>query len=509
MRIGINNVFTRSITLIMTGLTLSACGSGSSNNPTTPVAPVTPTVARGALLQAPQRVAAFDVATVTALINSGGAEFAAISGTPKCGIDVHHMEYGTVGAAGESATSSGALLVPTGNDPACQGKRPILLYGHGSSMQHRMNMAELNDPTNEGSGRILFPAALFAAQGYIVVAPNYAGYDTSNLNYHPHHIADQNGKEMIDALTAAKAALPTLPTPAGDNGKLFLTGYSEGGYQTMAAHRAMQLAGIAVTASAPLSGSYAESVSYEQLGTPGALEAMSGSDLSVRTQLVMQLTAWQKAGNPIYATPADIYSANYSNGMETLLPTDLSMDTLVSSGKFPPYLIANDIPGYASLPAAQQATFGPPAQSLLKSSYLAALLNDIAANPCPVTSVASPLNCTPTHPARKAWLANDLRTWTPTAPMLMCGGNADPEVGFYNAQLTQAYFAAHGADVPILDVDSPIADGDTYALAKHVFTWAKNSIIQSGGDPYSSDNYHGAAVFWACHVAARDYFSHF
>ena len=29
-------------------------------------------------------------------------------------------------------------------------------------------------------------AAVFAAQGYIVVAPNYAGYDGSTLDYHPY-----------------------------------------------------------------------------------------------------------------------------------------------------------------------------------------------------------------------------------------------------------------------------------------------------------------------------------
>ena len=29
-------------------------------------------------------------------------------------------------------------------------------------------------------------AAMYAAQGFIVVAPNYAGYDISTLGYHPY-----------------------------------------------------------------------------------------------------------------------------------------------------------------------------------------------------------------------------------------------------------------------------------------------------------------------------------
>jgi len=51
-------------------------------------------------------------------------------------------------------------------------------------------------------------AAMFAAHGYIVVAPNYAGYDTSSLSYHPFLNGEQQSKEHDDALTAARTALP-------------------------------------------------------------------------------------------------------------------------------------------------------------------------------------------------------------------------------------------------------------------------------------------------------------
>jgi hypothetical protein len=54
---------------------------------------------------------------------------------------------------------------------------------------------------------------MFAAEGYIVVAPNYVGYDTSTLGYHPYLNADQQSKDMIDALTAARSALPTADAP--------------------------------------------------------------------------------------------------------------------------------------------------------------------------------------------------------------------------------------------------------------------------------------------------------
>ena len=69
---------------------------------------------------------------------------------------------------------------------------------------------------------------MFAAEGYIVVAPNYLGYDTSTLPYHPYLNGDQQSKDMIDALTAARSALPTSNAPnTRDGGKLFITGYSQ------------------------------------------------------------------------------------------------------------------------------------------------------------------------------------------------------------------------------------------------------------------------------------------
>ena len=87
-------------------------------------------------------------------------------------------------------------------------------------------------------------ASVFAAQGYVVIAPNYAGYDTSSLTYHAYLNADQQSKDMIDALVAARNALPIAATPSTtDNGKLFITGYSQGGYVAMATHRALQAQG--------------------------------------------------------------------------------------------------------------------------------------------------------------------------------------------------------------------------------------------------------------------------
>lgn len=491
---------------------LAGCGSASDKAAQPPQPPQPgkdPSAAgRGALLpNSPTRLLSLDVAGVGAQLNKFGSQLLAVAGAPRCGIEVLHIAYNTVGAAGEATTASAALMVPSGADAACAGARPLVLYGHGSSFQRKLNMAALADLDNEGAGRASTPAALYAAQGYIVVAPSYAGYDSSTLGYHPHHIADQQAKDMIDALAAARTALAQLPRPVTGNGKLFITGYSEGGYVAMATHRALQAAGVAVTASAPQSGSYAESLDYEALGTRGALDDLRGFALPMQLQLVMQVTAWQKAYGNLYAAPSEVWSPAYADAMETLLPSTRMLTTIVADGKFPPYFLSHEMANYAGLDSAQKAYFGTPAQSLMNAGYLARVLADIGANPCPVTSVLAPLACTPAHPMRAAWLRNDLRTWTPTAPMLLCGGNGDPEVGFDHARLTHAYFQAHGGTAQLLDVDSPSGANDPYARSKNIFAAIKQAVIDSGDDPGTNDNYHGFMANVACEVAARDFFS--
>ena len=160
-------------------------------------------------------------------------------------MDFYYVKFWTVGGANETTESSGALMVPTGAASGCSGPRPIVLYAHGTNTDKSLNIADVTNPSNSEGVLI---AAMFAAQGFIVVAPNYAGYDISTLGYHPYLNAEQQSGEMIDILTAARTALPkTLSSATSDSGKLFVTGYSEGGYVAMATQRALQAAGASVT----------------------------------------------------------------------------------------------------------------------------------------------------------------------------------------------------------------------------------------------------------------------
>src|ERR1700682_2302974 len=226
------------LSAVLCAALLSACGSSSQTSM------VAASTTHGTLAENPPfRIASLNAATFQAELTatSTGAQLLQITGNPSCGVDFYYVKFWTVGAAAETTESSGALMVPTGAAPACSGPRPIVLYAHGTQFEKAFNIADITNPTNTEGALV---AAMFAAQGYIVVAPNYAGYDSSTLGYHPFLNATQESGEMIDALAAARAALPgTFAASTSDIGKLFITGYSEGGYVAMATQRALEAAG--------------------------------------------------------------------------------------------------------------------------------------------------------------------------------------------------------------------------------------------------------------------------
>src|SRR5580698_8430649 len=222
--------FRSALGAIAAAMLVAACGSDTQTSVENP------STSHGTLVENPPlRIASLDATTFqTQLASTGpsGQQLLQITGNPTCGVDFYYLKFYTLGGAGETTMSSGALMVPTGAAPACSGPRPIVLYAHGTQTNKALNLADITNTSNTEGALI---AAMFAAQGYIVVAPNYAGYDISTLGYHPFLNAEQQSGEMMDILTAARAALPkTLSAATSDSGKLFITGYSEGGHVAMA-----------------------------------------------------------------------------------------------------------------------------------------------------------------------------------------------------------------------------------------------------------------------------------
>lgn len=488
-------------------VTIAGCGGGS-DGPT-----IDSSLARGALFANPPNLVPIPQTDGTAVTKLDPVVFGKmleaakpgttlVTGTPKCAISTYYMKYGTVGGKGETTDATGAIMVPSGTDAACSGPRPVVLYAHGTTVEKTFNMANIRD-----NGEATLVAAMFAAQGFIVVAPNYAGYDVSALSYHPYLNAEQQANDMVDSLRAARKAFAAIG--ASDSGKLVITGYSQGGHVAMATQRAMQTtyaSEFTVTALAGMSGPYAMSL----LGDV----TMAGSpNLGGTIFLPMITTSWQKSYGGLYASTSEVYEDKYATGIETLLPGALTTSALFSTGKLPQLaLFAKDSTPGPSSPAFA-AFFGD--GNLVKSSYRNAYLADAVQNPCNVNP-ADPLNCSPANPFRKAGVKNDLRTYVPTVPVMLCGGHSDPTVFYASTQATAGFFGAKGmpaAALTVLDVDStPTGATDPFAAAKVGFGQAKtaaiNAAVAAGVDPTSAvaGAYHGSLVPPFCSAAARGFF---
>ncbi len=472
-------------------------------------------------------------------------------GKPMCGVRVYKFVYATIGGQGEATDASGALMVPTGTAAQCRGPRPIVLYTHGTAIDRTEDMSALSDPANPAHGTSTGVALVFGAQGYVVVAPNYAGYDVSRLSYHPYLNRAQQSQDAIDSLTAGRQLLRQIRGSASDGGKLFITGYSQGGFVSMATLQALDEQGRAATAGAPMSGPYALLAMADEVYL-GHVDFGGTAYLP----LVVNSYAHLEHGS---IEPGKILSTTF-RGAAKLFPGKIGQDgfdKLIRAGDIPasalfqsestgpaaPGFSAQQYPALAALPPGAplyKAGFNP-SRYLVSTAFRAAYVADVDASPdggapadgsAPKLATSVPIM--PTHPRslmRQDLKANDLRNYIPSMPLLMCGGHADPEVfwdqgaGAMTAVL-QSKAAAHpGLRYATLDLDTGAGASGTYI--EHGLTVSQNAVLQSiamrlqagftafqravvtsRGAQVGMEAYHTDAVPY-CMVAARTFFEQY
>ncbi|WP_367106148.1 alpha/beta hydrolase family protein [uncultured Psychrobacter sp.] len=388
--------------------------------------------------------------------------------TAKCDITIEKVSYQTKGAAGENTNATAALMLPSGDSADCQGDRPILLYAHGTTTDKDYDFSQVANPQNPAAGEATSIAANFAAQGYIVVAPNYAGYDDSNLDYHPYLVADQQSTDMIDALDNARSIIDqqqrannTNYTDISDSGELFLSGYSQGGYVAMATARQLEQDNRSVTAIAPLSGPYA-------LAAFGDAIFLGNVNIGATRFAPLLATGLQEKYGNLYRNTTEIFTANYAN---TQLPSLLSFAELVQANQLPDNALFEAKPTNNSvidnLPISELpfAFLGFDDENyLIRTDFRAAYVADSLQNPDGlVPEITNGLTAAnPKNNLRKALKDNDLRGYVPTMPTLLCGGNQDPTVfydlntGSMSAILQQlsAQNPQAKLNISVLDVDA-------------------------------------------------------
>lgn len=375
---------------------LSACGGGGDGNVAAP--PATPPPARGDTVSV-ERVATLTRGDIDGRVDDVIGLKQLIGGSARCDVRIDRVVYETVAPDGRLVHASAGLLTPSG----CEAPHPLLAYLRGTEAQRSATTA---DPRNTET---VLNAAFFAAQGYAVVMPDYLGYAGSTLDWHPYLQVETTAATAIDALRAARRTLAAAAVPLSD--RLFVWGYSQGGHAAMATVKVIErdhADEFHITASAPSSGPYALSRMV--------LENLDSPTLGAPVFAPMLLVGLQKAWGDLYVRAQDAFQMPWASSIETLLPGDTGFGALVEQGRLP------------------SALTGP--GGLLTGGFVAGYRSDAA------------------FPARRRVAQNDLLGWTPSSPMLLCGGHQDPVVPFVNTTDAKDDFVARGAtDVRALDVE--------------------------------------------------------
>lgn len=162
---------------------------------------------------------------------------------PKYAVKLYKITYPSVvpERSNQPTIASGLLAVPDGAASAL----PMISYQHGTVFDRTYVPSQ---PENSTETRLML--AGFASQGYIVIGADYFGRGDSDLpdSYLVKASTQQATYDMLLAARSVLSALGTAPT------QLFLSGWSQGGWATMAFLQKLENVGEPVTAAAVASG---------------------------------------------------------------------------------------------------------------------------------------------------------------------------------------------------------------------------------------------------------------
>jgi len=262
---------------------------------------------------------------------------------------------------------------------------------------------------------------------------------------------------------------------------------------------------------------------------PYALEAFGDAifygslDIGSTVFGAMVTSSYQHSYGNLYTQPTQVFEAAYApNIAADILPSATPIATLFADKKLPQTALFNSttpVTGNAQLDAALAVPANPVfalgfgTSNLITNDYRLSYVLDAVNNPdgaVPTPQVGVPPAAAPGNTLRQDLKTNDMRSWTPARPMLLCGGDQDPTVFFsVNTGTMQAFWAALPAGlVTVLDVNATPNPASPFAPLQVGFQTTIAGLLASGGQEAVVENYH-TTVAPFCTVAARGFFSQF
>jgi hypothetical protein len=294
-------------------------------------------------------------------------------------VNVYDVVYTSTYADGSIVKATGMVFAPIAENIDV----PLQIYNQGTQLcKERV----LNYRGEQAM------CLAYASDGYLVLMPDYIGMgrgDRSHLYMHAKTEADA----AVDMLKVVSDSLQLFGVQSF--GKLFISGYSQGGHATLATHRMLQnnyADRFPVTASAPMSGPYniffavydGRNKFYTQPGyMPYLLKGY-----------------YESIGHPERISEA--FQQPYASIIPKLLSGDFPMDEL-----------NKELPDTAFLS--------------VRREFFEEFENN------------------PEHPFRKYLEENNVHDWKPEAPVMLCYCKGDEQVNYQNSILTYEAMKRNGA----------------------------------------------------------------
>jgi pimeloyl-ACP methyl ester carboxylesterase len=147
----------------------------------------------------------------------------------KNNVKAYRITYKTKNTDGTDIIASGAVLLPVTDQSVS-----MISAQHGTITSDESAPSKFQD----GSEAATF-GSVFGSMGYIVSYPDYIGYGASKDLPHPYEHRASLASSTLDMLRAVKELLKDQ-TAAKWNEKLYIAGYSEGGYATMSLQKKIE-----------------------------------------------------------------------------------------------------------------------------------------------------------------------------------------------------------------------------------------------------------------------------
>ena len=319
------------------------------------------------------------------------------------GLRVYEIPYISKDANNRKIRLSGILSVPVGK----KGSLALVSFSHGTKTINDIVPTMKAKRTKQPSTAALFFSAI---AGFATLEADYIGYGVSKNSYHPYMVKDASANTTIDFIKAVKKF-------AKDNGiklnnHLYLTGYSEGGFVTLAALQKLEKEHINVDAAAPIAGAY---------------------DLNYMARAVL---GWENESLKSYAMTYTIltlnaYAKKYGKDIKTIIkePYASKIDALLD-GKHSFKEI------HDALPVDEVGKNG-----LLKEEFLQSYKND------------------PNHWLKKAFRENSVYNWRPKTKLALVHCKGDDQVPYtISLRALQSFLRHNTKDVRLITLDNTEKD---------------------------------------------------